>query len=81
MPVRCEVGENLSLYQLLHCNVYNQKDEHLGKVTDILETGAHLNLRVHKDDKSFLLPFVDAFVKEVDPEEKIIRIEDMEGLH
>lgn len=76
-----ETDENEYYYhELMNCTVFNQHGENLGTVSDILETGAHLNLRVSKEDTSFLLPFVDAFVKDVDRNKKEIVIEEMEGL-
>ena len=67
-------------HQLNACTVYNQNEEELGTVTDILETGANLVLRVKSKKEEFLLPFVQAFIKEVNVEEKKIYIEEMEGL-
>ena len=67
-------------HELMGCTVFNENEEELGVVTDILETGANIVLRVSKDEKSFLLPFVDAFVNDVDVEKKIMRITEMEGL-
>ena len=55
-------------------------EEYLGKVSDILETGANLVLRIQDGKKSFLLPFVDAFLIDVDIEQKKITIKEMEGL-
>ena len=67
-------------HQLNACKVYNQNQEELGVVTDILETGANLVLRVKNGKEEFLLPFVQAFIKDVNVEEKKIYIEEMEGL-
>ena len=67
-------------HQLNACTVINQNDEELGKVVDILETGANLVLRVQAGKEEFLLPFVAAFIKDVDVENKKIYIEEMEGL-
>ena len=67
-------------HQLMDCTVFNEKDEELGKVVDILETGANLVLRVQNGTSSFLVPFVDAFIKIVDVENKEIEIVEMEGL-
>ncbi len=67
-------------HQLMGCEVFNEKGEDTGKVTDILETGANLVLRVSRNGKSWLLPFVSAHVLSVDPEEKKIVIQEMEGL-
>ena len=67
-------------HQLMDCIVYDQSGNDCGKVTDILETGAHIVLRVQNGKTSFLLPFVEAFVSSVDPISKKIIFKDMEGL-
>ena len=67
-------------HQLNGSVVINQNEEELGTVTDILETGANLVLRVQSGKEEFLLPFVAAFIKDVDVENKKIYIEEMEGL-
>lgn len=67
-------------HQLAGCKVFNDEGEELGTVSDILETGAHLVLRVTGGEKDFLLPFVDAFVTDVDVHEKKMHIKEMEGL-
>lgn len=67
-------------HQLAGCTVKNEQGENLGTVKDILETGAHLVLRVQDDTSSFLLPFVDAFILHVDIPSKTITIREMAGL-
>lgn len=67
-------------HELDGCHVFNEKGEDTGVVTDILETGANLVLRVKNGEQQYLLPFVNAFVKEVDPKEKKIVIEEQAGL-
>lgn len=67
-------------HELNGCHVYNQNGEDTGVVSDILETGANLVLRVKNENGQYLLPFVGAFVVEVDPEAKKIVIEEQEGL-
>ena len=67
-------------YELKDCEVFNEQGEYLGKVSDILETGANLVLRVKKDKESFLFPFADAFLANVDVDKKKIVIKEMEGL-
>ena len=47
---------------------------------DILETGANLVLRVKSKENSFLLPFVPAFIVDVNKEAHEITIREMEGL-
>jgi 16S rRNA processing protein RimM len=60
----------------------NEEGKDLGTVSDILETGANLVLRVKEEgaEKTWLLPFVDAFVIDVDRKDKKIIIREMEGL-
>ena len=67
-------------HELMNCKVINQHGEDTGTVSDILETGANLVLRVSKDGSSYLFPFVNAFVKEINLDDKVIHIEEMEGL-
>lgn len=67
-------------HQLQDARVINEQGEELGTVSEIMETGAHLVLRVSNGEKSFLVPFVEAFVGEVDPKNKVIEIKEMEGL-
>lgn len=68
-------------HELNGCQVFNEKGEDTGTVVDILETGANIVLRVQKEDgSSYLLPFVDAFVDDVDIDNKKITITEMEGL-
>lgn len=72
--------EEYYYYQLMNCTVYDQLGNDCGQVVDILETGAHIVLRVKNENDSFLLPFVDAFLESVDPDSKTIVFKDMEGL-
>lgn len=67
-------------HELMDCTVLNETGETLGVVSDILETGANLVLRVSKDTSNFLLPFVEAFVVDVNVTKKQIVIKEMEGL-
>jgi 16S rRNA processing protein RimM len=75
----CKEGE-FYYHQLQGCSVYNTNGQRLGQVSELLETGANLVLRVKGEDQTFLVPFVDAFVKEVHPDKKEIVIEEMDGL-
>lgn len=67
-------------HQLAGCAVDNEKGEPLGTVSDILETGANLVLRVKNGRESFLMPFVDAFIESVDVDGRKIVIREMDGL-
>lgn len=67
-------------HELMNCTVLNENKDELGVVTDILETGANLVLRVSDKKSNFLLPFVDAFILNVDVDQKQIFIHEMDGL-
>lgn len=60
------------------CRVVNEKDETLGLVDHLLETGANdvLVVKAEGDGEECLIPFVfDAFIKQVDVENKVIRVD------
>lgn len=67
-------------HELMDCIVYDDEGNECGIVSDILETGKHIVLRISNNQNSFLLPFVPAFILEVDPKTKKIIFKDMEGL-
>ncbi|MBQ7890186.1 MAG: 16S rRNA processing protein RimM [Erysipelotrichaceae bacterium] len=68
-------------FQLKGLNVYSQKNEFIGVVSEIVETYANNNLRIKKTDGSeCLVPYVEAFIKEVNLEENKIIIQVIEGL-
>lgn len=64
-------------YQLMNCDVYDENHELIGNVEDVFDTGANAVLRVNK---TILIPYVKAIIKEVDVETKRIVIHKMEGL-
>ena len=67
-------------HELMNCTVYNEEKENLGEFVDILETGANLVLRVKSKNTSFLLPFVPAFIVDVNKDTHEIIIREMDGL-
>lgn len=67
-------------HELMDCDVVNQDNQPLGKVTDILETGVHPVLRIGSGKQSILVPYVPTFIVKVDIEKKMIVIQEMEGL-
>ena len=66
--------------QLMDCEVYTRDAVYVGRVVDVIETGANAVLRVQRESDSVLIPYVKAVVTAVDVEEKRIEIEAMEGL-
>lgn len=66
--------------QLMDCEVYTRDAVYVGRVVDVIETGANAVLRVQRESDSVLIPYVKVVVTAVDVEEKRIEIEAMEGL-
>lgn len=60
---------------LIGLDVVNLAQEPLGKVADLLSSGAHEVLRVRDGEEERLLPFVAAVVKEVDLAGRKIRVD------
>ncbi|MCF0111089.1 MAG: ribosome maturation factor RimM [Erysipelotrichaceae bacterium] len=52
----------------------------IGKVVEVLEGITHANLRIQVGNKKTLVPFVDAFVKNVDLQKGTIVLELIEGM-
>lgn len=60
---------------------FDTEGNELGLVSDILETGApYPVLRISQSEESFMVPFNEAFIEEVDLDEETITIRMMEGL-
>ena len=77
-----ELEENEYYYfEIIGCKVYSEEGEHLGEITDILETGAN-DVWELKDlkGKKYYIPYIEDVVKEIDVDEKKITIHVMEGL-
>ena len=66
---------------LVGCKVVDENDQDLGIVSQVEEFPAQLTLRVKREGKEdFLVPFVKAFIKKVDIENKKIVINVIGGL-
>lgn len=78
--VPLDEGE-IYLYQLIGLNVQTQEGRSLGKITDILETGANDVLVVQNDrDGEILIPATDETIISTDMESGIIVVNPPEGL-
>lgn len=64
--------------ELIDMEVYNQHNEMIGKVVDIIEIPSSKLLEINDGKKKFLVPLIDEFVKEI-TDNKIF-IEEIEGL-
>ena len=66
---------------LVGCEVVDENDQVLGKVSQVEEFPAQLTLRVKREAQpDFLVPFVKAFIRSVDIEKKKIVINVIGGL-
>jgi len=68
------------LFDLLGVEVFTTEGEFIGKINDIFQTGANDVYEVKNKNKSFLIPAVKDFVKEVNIQDKKMVIENREGL-
>lgn len=64
-------------FQLMGCVVFDEENNELGIVEDVLETGANAVLRVNK---TILIPYVNDFIISTDIKNKKIIIHKMDGL-
>lgn len=64
---------------LIDCDVYTTEDRFLGKVKDVIKTGANDVFKVI-GDKEVLIPIVKEFVEDIDLNNKKILIKPIEGL-
>lgn len=65
---------------LMGCQVTTEAGEYLGEVVDLIETGANVVMRVKQEEKEMLIPYVKAFVIDVDCDSKKIIIKPIAGL-
>lgn len=67
-------------FQLIGMKVFTEKNEYIGKVSDLLDNGAQEILIVKTDNKEFLIPFVEKFIIETNLRESKIVINPVDGL-
>jgi 16S rRNA processing protein RimM len=60
---------------LIGCAVSNREGVALGAVTDLIDTGAHSVLRVVSGDDERLIPFVAAYIDQVELSERRITVD------
>lgn len=75
-----ELEEDEAYYfELQDCEVYDNENQLLGTVIEVIETGANAVLRV-RGERDYLIPYVKAFVTDFDAEAKRITVKMVEGL-
>ncbi|WP_078391523.1 ribosome maturation factor RimM [Shouchella patagoniensis] len=77
-----ELEENEFYYhEIMGCTVKDEEGTVLGKIKDIIETGANdVWVVERKGQKDLLLPYIESVVKKVDIDEKLITVQLLEGL-
>lgn len=68
------------IHELITMEVYSEADELIGTVKDVMETSANHVLVVDHDGKEALIPFVKAFIKELDLKHRKIKVKLIEGI-
>ncbi|MFC3882597.1 ribosome maturation factor RimM [Bacillus songklensis] len=68
-------------HEIIGCRVVTEAGEEIGKIKEILSTGANdVWVVQRKGGKDLLLPYIEDVVKEIDIEDKLVKIHVMEGL-
>lgn len=66
-------------YELLDMEVYFN-DKIIGKISEISDNGAQDLIRIDNKEKSFLVPFLDEFIENIDVKNKKIVLKNIEGI-
>ena len=78
--VKCEPGEYF-ICDLIGLDVITDEGEHIGKLTDVLETGANNVYEVTADNgKTILIPVIDQCILDHNLEEKTVTVHMLPGL-
>jgi len=75
-----DTKENVYYFQLMNMEVIDENDKVIGIVSDVMETAAHAVIRIKTEGKDILIPYVDAFILDVNDKKNQIKIKWMEGL-
>jgi 16S rRNA processing protein RimM len=78
LPERGE--DDYFIGDLVGFGVYSEAGDRIGVVNDVWELPASDVLQVMHDDREVLIPLVDKFVRQIDWEERRLKIFVMEGL-
>ena len=69
------------IHDLIDCEVYLQDNSYLGRLVDVLKTGANDVYVVENDEKKrYLIPVIKQVINNVDIEKRIIKITPIEGM-
>lgn len=68
------------IYKLIGMSVYNQDDKFIGKIKDVLTTLANDVYDIDYNGKSVYIPAVKEFVKDIDIEKSIMKVDIIDGM-
>ena len=72
--------DDFHISQIIGCKVLDVSAKDWGVVTDVLHLPAQDTLVINHDGKEILVPFVKAFVPTIDVKNKLIIVNEIEGL-
>ena len=76
-----ELEENeYFVFQLLGCKVENMEGKSIGVLEDIINTLSNDVYVIRHGEKEYLVPAIKEFIKDIDIESKLIRIDPIEGM-
>lgn len=67
-------------FELIGLDVFTETFRHLGKITEVMATGANDVFVVNGDSGEILIPFIDEVVTDIDLAAKKVQVNPMEGL-
>jgi 16S rRNA processing protein RimM len=79
MTIETDDEVRVAFFDLVDCDVVENQIT-IGKVIEVLDMPAHPVLKILTPTKTIMIPYVDAFVVDVDQKNKIIHIKSIEGL-
>ncbi len=72
--------EGVFYYELKEMSVYDEQNQLIGPIQDVITTAAHDVLVVDYQGKKVMIPYVDAFILEEDLDNKKIIVSLIEGM-
>jgi 16S rRNA processing protein RimM len=78
---RIEQNEDeIYFFDLIDCAVMDEEGVCLGIISEVIDTPAHAIIRVKREGKDLLIPYVDAFILDEDMDAKKIIVRLIEGM-
>lgn len=72
--------DEIYFFDLIDCSVVDENNVLLGIISEVIDSPAHAIIRVQREGKSLLIPYVDAFIIDEDMDEKKITVRLIEGM-